>query len=115
MVSVGKVVSTTDIYCILDNGEVDFDEFMKLIGRKLQSVDIEEEILDAFRVFDKDGNGFITKEELRLAVTTLGEKVKESELDDLIRTADMNGDGQINYAGRVLFVYQSALPLHFSR
>ncbi|XP_045165571.2 neo-calmodulin-like isoform X2 [Mercenaria mercenaria] len=81
-----------------NDGEVDFDEFMKLIARKLQSVDIEEEILEAFRVFDKDGNGSISKDELRFAITTLGEKVKENELDDLMRAADLNGDGQINYS-----------------
>lgn len=70
-----------------------------MIARKLQSVDIEEEILEAFRVFDRDGNGSISKEELRFAITTLGEKVKEEELDDLMNAADLNGDGQINYSG----------------
>ncbi|XP_060605591.1 neo-calmodulin-like [Ruditapes philippinarum] len=81
-----------------NDGEVDFDEFVKLIARKLQSVDVEEEILEAFRVFDKDGNGSISKDELRVAIRTLGEKVKEDELDDLMRAADLNGDGQINYS-----------------
>jgi len=84
---------------------VDFDEFMKLVARKLQAVDIEEEILDAFRVFDKDGNGSISKEELRLAITTLGEKVKEDELDELVKFADLDGDGTINYTGTATVGY----------
>lgn len=83
----------------LDDGEVDFDEFIELIARKLQTVDMEEEILDAFREFDRDGNGSISKEELRMAIATLGEKVKEDELDELFTMADLNGDGQINYPG----------------
>lgn len=92
------------VFCTADNGEVDFDEFMKLMARKLKSVDVEEEIVEAFRVFDKDGNGSISKEELRFAISTLGEKVKEDELDDLFRLADLNGDGQINYSGEHTFV-----------
>lgn len=91
---VRRMVKTVDTD---NNGEVDFTEFMELITRKLQSVDIQEEILEAFRVFDRDGNGSICKEELRLAMTTLGEKVKEEELDELMKAADFNGDGQINY------------------
>ncbi|WAR25817.1 CALM-like protein [Mya arenaria] len=79
------------------NGEVDFDEFVKLISRKLQKVDMEEEIVDAFRVFDSDGNGSISKPELRDAIATLGTKVNEQELDELMAAADINGDGNINY------------------
>ncbi|KAL4226321.1 Calmodulin [Mactra antiquata] len=81
-----------------NNGEVDFDEFLEMIARKLQRVDLREEILEAFRVFDNDGNGSISKDELRFAITQLGEKVKEDELDELMKAADLNGDGSINYS-----------------
>lgn len=90
----------------VDDGEVDFNEFIKLIARKLQSVDIEGEILEAFRVFDNDGNGSISKDELRFAMRTLGGKVKERELDDLMQEADLNGDGHINYSGMFLYKQQ---------
>ena len=101
----GITYCLNNYFHILDDGEVDFDEFMKLVARKLQAVDIEEEILDAFRVFDKDGNGSISKEELRLAITTLGEKVKEDELDELVKFADLDGDGTINYTGTATVGY----------
>jgi hypothetical protein len=49
------------------NGTIDFPEFLTMMARKMKDTDSEEEIREAFRVFDKDGNGFISAAELRLA------------------------------------------------
>ena len=62
----------------------------------------EEEIREAFRVFDKDGNGFISAAELRHVMTNLGEKLTDEEVDEMIREADIDGDGQVNYEGKYL-------------
>nr|XP_037276735.1 calmodulin-beta-like [Rhipicephalus microplus] len=79
------------------DGTVDFPEFLALMTKKGRSADTEEEIREAFKVFDRDGNGFITAAELRHVMTTLGEKLTEEEVDAMIREADTDGDGQINY------------------
>ena len=59
--------------------------------------DSEEKIREAFRVLDKDGNGFISAAELRHVMTHLEEKLTDEEVDEMIREADIDGDGQINY------------------
>jgi Ca2+-binding EF-hand superfamily protein len=59
--------------------------------------DSEEEIREAFRVFDKDENGYISAAELRHVMTNLGEKLTDEEVDEMIREADIDGDGQVNY------------------
>ena len=63
------------------------------------------------RVFDKDGNGFISAAELRHVMTNLGEKLTDEEVDEMIREADIDGDGQINYEG--LFLFQFSFQLTF--
>ena len=70
-----------------------------MMARKMKDTDSEEELKDAFKVFDKDGNGFITSAELRHVMTNLGERLTDEEVDEMIREADIDGDGQINYEG----------------
>ena len=81
------------------NGTIDFPEFLTMMARKMKDTDSEEEIREAFRVFDKDGNGFISAAELRHVMTNLGEKLTDEEVDEMIREADIDGDGQVNYEG----------------
>jgi Ca2+-binding EF-hand superfamily protein len=52
------------------------------------------------KVFDKDGNGFISGSELRHVMTTLGEKLTDEEVDEMIKEADLDGDGMVNYEGK---------------
>lgn len=75
-------------------GTIDFPEFLTLMARKMKDVDSEEEIKEAFKVFDKDGNGFISSAELRHVMTNLGEKLTNEEVDEMIREADVDGDGK---------------------
>ncbi|NWR79303.1 CALMS protein, partial [Centropus bengalensis] len=79
------------------SGTIDFPEFLSLMARKMRDTDSEEEIREAFRVFDKDGNGYISAAELRHVMTNLGEKLTDEEVDEMIKEADCNNDGQVNY------------------
>ncbi|CAI9118355.1 OLC1v1019915C1 [Oldenlandia corymbosa var. corymbosa] len=57
----------------------------------------EEELKEAFKVFDKDQNGYISASELRHVMINLGEKLTDEEVEQMIREADLDGDGQVNY------------------
>ncbi|GFG28698.1 hypothetical protein Cfor_05983 [Coptotermes formosanus] len=84
------------------NGTIDFPEFLTMMARKMKDTDSEEEIREAFRVFDKDGNGFISAAELRHVMTNLGEKLTDEEVDEMIREADIDGDGQVIWVCRTV-------------
>ena len=79
------------------NGTVEFPEFLELMGKKMKDTDTEEELVEAFKVFDRDGNGLITFIELRKVMTLLGEKLTDADLQEMIHEADVDGDGGINY------------------
>ena len=70
-----------------------------MMAKKMRETDSEEELREAFRVFDKDGNGFISAAELRHVMTNLGEKLTDDEVDEMIKEADLDGDGMVNYEG----------------
>ncbi|XP_032598350.1 calcium-binding protein E63-1 isoform X5 [Drosophila grimshawi] len=59
--------------------------------------DVTEDLIAAFRVFDRDGNGFITRDELQTAMEMIGEPLNEAQLEQLLVIADLDQDGRINY------------------
>lgn len=79
------------------NGKIDFEEFVNLMNKRSKETDAEEEVINAFKVLDKDGQGVLSSTELRHIMTTLGDALTEDEVDEMIREADIDGDGQINY------------------
>ena len=79
------------------NGTIDFPEFLTIMARKMKDTDSEEEIREAFRVFNKSGNGFISGAELKHVMNNLGEKLTDEEIDEMIRESDIDGDGYVNY------------------
>ena len=48
-------------------------------------------------MFDRDANGFINNADLRLVMNNLGEKLTDAEIEEMIREADLDGDGQVSY------------------
>ena len=66
--------------------------------------ELEREIEEAFQQFDKGGNGRISMKELRSMMGQLGERLTDDELDNMMKEADLNGDGQIDFKGEITFV-----------
>ena len=72
-----------------------------MMSHKCESSEAEE-ITNAFKIFDKNGDGFINGQELRQVMTSLDENLTDKELDDMMKEADTDGDGLINYNGQLV-------------
>merc|ERR1711864_29851 len=79
------------------SGMLNFPEFLMMMGLKAEAENAEDEIREAFQVFDGDGNGFINRQELACVMNNLGESLSPSEIQAMIDEAGLDGDGQINY------------------
>ncbi|KAF5935901.1 hypothetical protein HYC85_027030 [Camellia sinensis] len=82
------------------NGLVEFSEFVALVAPELlpaKSPYTEEQLKQLFRMFDRDGNGFITAAELAHSMAKLGHALTAEELTGMIREADTDGDGRISF------------------
>jgi len=79
------------------NGYVDYDEFIQMMTQThLKPLSEEEELRKTFNIFDIDGNGFISHDEIKTTMAHLGENLTDAEVKDMIRAADKNGDGKID-------------------
>ena len=81
------------------NGTIEFAEFLALMSRQREAAnaDDNEELREAFGVFDRDHDGHISKAELRHVMISLGEKLTDEEVEGMIAEADLDGYGQVNF------------------
>ncbi|GMI82464.1 calcium-dependent protein kinase 29 [Hibiscus trionum] len=77
------------------NGSIDYIEFVTATMHR-HRLEREDNIYRAFQFFDKDSSGFITRDELRQAMTQYG-MGDEATIDEVIEDVDTDKDGRINY------------------
>ena len=87
------------------SGALEFPEFLGLMAKKIYEQNAKEELFEAFKVFDKDGNGLVSAAELRHVLVNMPEKPEDEEVDEMIRYADLDGDGHIDYKEFVDMLY----------
>ncbi|CAL4248585.1 unnamed protein product [Meganyctiphanes norvegica] len=76
---------------------MNFPEFLFAMTTKDTVSPSGEEIREAFKEFDMDGNGFISTSEFRYVINTLGDIISDEEVNGIIQEVDINGDGKIDY------------------
>merc|ERR1712181_85584 len=83
------------------SGEIEFGEFCQLCATFLvEGPDIEtmkKELKDAFRVYDKEGQGFITTETLRGLISELLAPLTDEELEGILEELDEDGSGSMDF------------------
>ena len=79
------------------SGKIEFNDFMELFIKQMKNTTTEEEIINSFKIFDKENHGYISRDEFRHVMTTLGERLEEVEADEMMKEADPKGEGKIYY------------------
>jgi len=79
------------------NGKMDLAEFIVMMHGQVGSTDTMEEMRIAFRAFDTDGDGRVSKEEFRLCMLNYGERFMEEDIELMIRLADLDDNGYIDF------------------
>jgi len=82
------------------SGELDFEEFAGLAAKFMVEEDAEamqHELKEAFRLYDKEGNGYITTATLREILRELDDKMTEEDLKNVIEEIDTDGSGTVDF------------------
>lgn len=89
-------------------GKVNFDGFCNIAAHFLEEEDAEamqQELKEAFRLYDREGNGYITTGTLKEILAALDDKLTNSELDGIIAEIDTDGSGTVDFDGK-FFVWK---------
>ncbi|KYN07087.1 Troponin C, isoform 3 [Cyphomyrmex costatus] len=84
------------------SGRLEFDEFVTLAAKFIVEEDaeaLEKELREAFRLYDKEGNGYIPTTCLREILRELDDQLTKEELDMMIEEIDSDGSGTVDFDG----------------
>ena len=87
------------------SGAIDFDEFLALMSKKTKEAEDEQELREAFRVFDKNNRGVIEAGDLKLIFQTLDPDMSDEEVEQIINDVDEDGSGTVDFEGKDLKIY----------
>ena len=62
------------------SGLIEYDEFITAIKKRMNEIDLKEEIREAFRCFDDEDNGLIRTDVLKKILKSKGDILKEDEI-----------------------------------
>lgn len=81
---------------------VTYEQFMK---KKLKEVNYEQNLFKkSFNKFDKDGDGYVTFEELKCGLKGMGTRISDAEVQRYFDEADTDKDGKIDYDGMCIYM-----------
>ena len=95
------------------SGAMEFPEFCVMMVKKMQESDTENEVREAYRVFDKDRDGYISASELRMIFAALPERLSAEEIEEMLEAADEDGELKNNPCKGVFEYYVSKFSLNF--
>ena len=79
------------------NGNIEFPEFVAMMARKFKDINVEEELVEAFKVLDYESDGTISLDDLRRALSKYSDKMTTSEINEIMTEAKLDVNGHFNY------------------
>ena len=79
-----------------ENGVILLEDFTQFLSRQIRDIDEEQEWVEAFNIFDKEGKGFINSQQISEALKLIGEKFSEEEVLNIINQFGSDRNGQLN-------------------
>lgn len=108
MSAIGRKVPDSDIHAMINegdldgNGDLEYMEFVAIVSQRMRGNLDDDELRDAFRLFDKENDGYITIENIRKVVFDADSMPIEEDIEEAITLYDNDGDGKLSYEEFVL-------------
>ncbi|KAJ8936802.1 hypothetical protein NQ318_003047, partial [Aromia moschata] len=87
-------------YIFIETGTVNFDSFCRVAGHFLENEDdeaLQKELKEAFRLYDKEGNGYIPTSSLREILAALDDQLTGDQLNEMIAEIDTDSSGTVDF------------------
>jgi Ca2+-binding EF-hand superfamily protein len=83
----------------LSSKQISFDEFLPVLAdvSELPTTGTKEDFLEGMKVFDKEGNGYVLAVEIQHVLASLGEALKQDEVDEIFKGVEVNSNGAMKY------------------
>ncbi|KAL2722474.1 troponin C-like [Vespula squamosa] len=81
------------------SGKLDFDSFYRVATHFQEEDDeaLQKELKEAFRLYDKEGNGYIPTSSLREILAALDDQITPDQMDGMIAEIDTDGSGTVDF------------------
>ncbi|XP_037713366.1 calmodulin [Drosophila subpulchrella] len=111
LISMGHEITEAELYDLIrtvtvrDDTELNLAQFMQMMAPRMADIDSDEALERAFKLIDRDHDGFIGGQDVRAIMLILGEVVTDEDVRDICRAVDMDGDGHISLLDFMSFMH----------
>jgi calmodulin len=88
------LLNETDIN---EKGQINCKTYIDIITKLNRKNDTDDEIIEVFKIFDKDNSGLISTKKIMDIFLKIDENIKEEEVLQMIKECDIDQDGYLNF------------------
>ena len=82
---------------INEKGQINCKTYIDIISKLNRKNDTDDEIIEVFKIFDKDNSGLISTKKIMDVFLKIDENIKEEEVLQMIKECDIDQDGYLNF------------------